>query len=105
MAKPKMTRAEMVELIAGTLSMKPAQVEDVLSKFARIAALRMEEGIAVPLPGLGALVPTERAARTGRNPRPGEDLAIPARIGVRFKPGKTLTDRLKARSPGIDADA
>lgn len=60
-----------------------------------LAAISMqdlsEEGEAI-LPGLGKLKVRSRNARTGRNPRTGETLNIPARNVVKF----SATSQLKA---------
>ncbi len=37
----------------------------------------------------------ERAARTGRNPRTGEEIQIPACKVVKFRAGKMLKDAVK----------
>ena len=48
----------------------------------------------VQIAGFGTFLTKERAARTGRNPRTGEPLQIPASKSVGFKPGKALKDSL-----------
>jgi DNA-binding protein HU-beta len=65
-------------------------VEAVLA--AITAALRA--GDAVTLSGFGSFVAKTRAARTGRNPRTGEAIAIPASRAPAFKAGKGLKDAL-----------
>lgn len=54
------------------------------------SALKKEEE--VRLLGFGTFATAKRAATTGRNPRTGEEIAIPASISVKFKPGKGLKD-------------
>ena len=65
-------------------------VEDVLNC---ISQGLLDDG-KVQLVGFGTFSVKERAARTGRNPRTGEALQIPASKSVGFKPGKTLKDSL-----------
>lgn len=48
----------------------------------------------ITLPGLGKLKVKETAARTGRNPRTGEVLEIPAGRKVVFAPGKEFKEKL-----------
>jgi DNA-binding protein HU-beta len=50
----------------------------------------------VTLPGFGSFVPTERKARTGRNPRTGEPVDIPAAKSARF----TVGTKFKAQVAG-----
>ena len=52
----------------------------------------LSRGERVELRGFGAFSVKEREARTGRNPRTGEEIKIPASTTVRFKAGKGLKD-------------
>jgi DNA-binding protein HU-beta len=90
-----MNKADLVTAVLNTgnhTSRAAAQqaVEDVLNC--------ISEGIAndgkVQLVGFGTFGVKERAARTGRNPRTGESIAIAASKSVNFKPGKGLKDSL-----------
>lgn len=51
-----------------------------------------EEGVRLPQVGTFAL--THRAARTGRNPRTGKAIRIPARNAVKFTPSQSLSDKV-----------
>ena len=53
-------------------------------------ALKKNETVA--LSGFGSFVTKARAARTGRNPRTGDAIAIPASRAPAFKAGKGLKD-------------
>ena len=46
----------------------------------------------VTLAGFGTFKVSRRKARTGRNPRTGEEIKIKARNAPKFSPGKTLRD-------------
>ena len=54
----------------------------------------LQNGESVTLSGFGTFKPVVRQARTGRNPRTGETIAIPARQTVKFLPGKTLRQEI-----------
>jgi DNA-binding protein HU-beta len=54
----------------------------------------LRKGETVALSGFGSFVAKTRAARTGRNPRTGEAIAIPASRAPAFKAGKGLKDAL-----------
>ena len=70
---------------------KAAATEAVEAVFTAIErALRSKQE--VRLTGFGSFVVAERKATTGRNPRTGEEIPIPASNSVRFKPGKSLKD-------------
>jgi DNA-binding protein HU-beta len=51
----------------------------------------VKAGDKVALVGFGTFAPSERPARTGKNPRTGEVLQIPAKTVVKFKPGADLS--------------
>ncbi len=49
------------------------------------------------LPGVGSFALTDRAARTGRNPRTGKAIRIPARKAVKFTPARSLAETAKKK--------
>lgn len=52
----------------------------------------LKGGDEVRLVGFGTFSVSQRAATTGRNPRTGETIQIPASKQPKFKPGKGLKD-------------
>ena len=52
----------------------------------------LKKGDTVSLVGFGTFVVRKRAARTGRNPRTGEQIKIKASKNPAFKAGKALKD-------------
>ncbi|MFQ6082841.1 MAG: HU family DNA-binding protein [Candidatus Aminicenantia bacterium] len=60
-----------------------------------IIAIELDSGRKVTLPGFGTFEPRTRKARSGRNPRTGARIQIPAKKYPAFKPGKTLKERVK----------
>jgi DNA-binding protein HU-beta len=71
---PKAKAAEVVDAVFGAIE----------------GALRKHEE--VRLVGFGSFVTAKRKETTGRNPRTGEEIKIPASSSVRFKAGKALKD-------------
>lgn len=70
-------------------------MEKALQAFCSVAAAELLAGGEVSLPGLGKLKVKETNARTGRNPRTGEAIEIPAgRRKVVFSPGKDFKEAL-----------
>lgn len=85
-----MTKAELIAAIAVKAGLNKADAERALN--AILAAVQDElthEG-KVTLTGFGTLAVEKRQERTGRNPRTGEKLRIPAARVVKFRAGKTL---------------
>ena len=51
----------------------------------------------VRIAGFGTFTTKRRPARTGRNPRSGEAVSIPASVAPAFKAGKTLRNAVNGR--------
>ena len=56
----------------------------------KIISNTLKKGDSLTLPGFGTFEVRERAARTGRNPKTGEELQISASRAAAFKPGAAL---------------
>ena len=56
----------------------------------------LADGDRVELRGFGAFSVKHRDARTGRNPRTGESVEVPAKRAPFFKTGKDLRDRMNS---------
>ena len=54
----------------------------------------VKAGDKVDIAGFGSFQSVERAARTSRNPKTGEAVAVPAKKAVKFKASKTFKDTL-----------
>ena len=92
-----MIRSELLlQLHKDNPDMKPEEVEQVVDIFFEEIAQRLTDGGRVELRGFGAFSTRERAARTGRNPRTGEAVEVPAKRVPYFRPGKEM--RLKLNS-------
>ena len=74
---------------------KPKAAQAVDAVFAAMEQA-LKDKREVRLPGFGSFAIAERKATKGRNPRTGEEIAIPASTSVRFKPGKGLKDAVSS---------
>ncbi len=83
-------RNELVSAIADRSGLTKAQADEALAAFQSTIIDALSEGETVRLTGLMTIERVERAARTGRNPRTGEEIQIPGRYGVKLTPGLTL---------------
>lgn len=81
--------------VAGTPISK-AHVAAVLEQFGEVATRALKRDLCVPLPCLGKLKPTERAARAGRNPATGLPMEVPAKRLVKFVEAKALSEALNS---------
>ncbi|MDR2076150.1 MAG: HU family DNA-binding protein [Desulfovibrio sp.] len=86
-----MTKAELVKTLKEQARLATnAQAEAAYNGLFNILAETLKKGDSVAIPGFGSFKVVERKARKGRNPRSGEEIAIPASKAVKFTPGKTL---------------
>ncbi|MCP4810399.1 MAG: HU family DNA-binding protein [Proteobacteria bacterium] len=89
------TKADLVNHIAAEAGIKKTEAEAALNALTNGIKSALANGDKVTLVGFGTFSVSERAARTGRNPRTKEPLHIPASKGVKFKSGKTLKDAVQ----------
>ena len=91
-----MNKGEMADRLAARAGLnKTAARVAVDDVFARIGEA-LANGEEVRIAGFGSFGTRSRAARTGRNPRTGETVSIPASKSPAFKAGKTLKDAVNA---------
>jgi integration host factor subunit beta len=90
-----MIRSELLQsLCEDNPDLRPEEVEQVVDIFFDEIGDRLAEGGRVELRGFGAFSTRARAPRTGRNPRTGEAVEVPAKNVPYFKPGKEMRDKL-----------
>lgn len=92
-------RTEVVAAIAERAGLTKTQAEAALGAFQDILIDSLSKGEAVKVTGLFSVERVERSARTGRNPRTGEEIQIPASYGVSFRPGLSLKKAVAQNSP------
>jgi DNA-binding protein HU-beta len=90
-----MTKADLVSKIAGDGGITKAQAEKAVDGFVAAVTDALATGDKVTLVGFGTFSVGARTEREGRNPRTGEKITIPASKVVKFKPGKSLSDKVK----------
>jgi DNA-binding protein HU-beta len=89
-----MNKAEFVASMAESAGMTKADAERAFSAFRSTLESALPDSGKIALAGIGTFTVQERPARKGRNPATGEEIAIPAKQAIRFKPAKELVDRL-----------
>ncbi len=95
-----MTKKEIVlELVAKyQVSYEDAQ-SIVQTFFDLIIGALVDEG-RIELRNFGVFEVKRRSARTALNPKTGERVSVPERLGVTFKPGKAMQQQVKqCKSP------
>jgi DNA-binding protein HU-beta len=87
-----MNKGELISKIAADANITKAQAGDALNAVLDGIAGALQGGDKVTLIGFGTFSVSKRDARTGRNPKTNEQIEIPAKSVVKFKPGKELSD-------------
>ena len=87
-----MTKAELVDNVTalGDLTRRDGEVIVDTLFDSVISALKASDKVEVR--GFGSLSTRQRNSRTGRNPKPGAAVAVPAKRVPFFKPSKELRD-------------
>lgn len=92
-----MIRSELIQRLAEeNKDLTLGEVERIVELFFSEITQQLAKGGRVELRGFGAFTTRARDARTGRNPRTGETVAIHAKKVPFFKPGKEIRERLNA---------
>jgi DNA-binding protein HU-beta len=89
-----MTKTDLISKLAESGNITKKQAEQMLTVLAEAIKESLEKGERVLLSGIGSFSCVERKARTGRNPKTGATIKIPARKTARFSLSSTLADAL-----------
>ena len=88
-----MTKAELVDQVAATVQLSKAQTDAVLTQGFQAIMDALQAGETVDVRGFGRFQLRHRSARTGRNPRTGETIPIPAKAVPTFTAGKAFQEQ------------
>ena len=90
-----MTKKEIVRTIAKRIGLSQEETKEVVqSTFDAIIDAIARQG-RIELRNFGVFEVNIRAARKARNPRTGEEVDVPAKRVVRFKPGRQMEERIR----------
>lgn len=91
-----MTKADLIEEVCHTGHLTRKESEAVIETVFESIVDSLRAGDKIEIRGFGSFRTRQRAARTGRNPKTGEPVAVPARRVPFFKPSKELKDGINA---------
>ena len=92
-----MKKSEFVALVAEQVGLSKKDTEKTIDAvFAAVGDI-IASGDKLQISGFGTFETKERAARTGHNPRTGEEISIDAATVPVFKPGKALKDKVDVK--------
>jgi DNA-binding protein HU-beta len=89
-----MTKSDLIERLAGKADLTRPRAEELVDSLLNDVTEALKKGEKVNISGFGTFTVSNRKARTGRNPKTGEPIEIPASRSAKFKAGKTLKEAL-----------
>jgi len=89
-------KSELIDAIAAEADISKAAAAKALDGMVAAVTDALKKGDTVTLVGFGTFYVGERAERSGRNPKTGEEIPITARRVVTFRPGQKLKARVEA---------
>ena len=85
-----MIKVDIVNEVSKTADITKVKAEVAVDAVFDAMRLSMQRGERIELRGFGVFQVKPRKRGVGRNPRTGEEVAIPSGKTIRFKPGKEL---------------
>ncbi|MDE0933409.1 MAG: HU family DNA-binding protein [Novosphingopyxis baekryungensis] len=87
-----MNKQDLVNQVADTSGLSKSDASKAVESVFDTITSTLKDGGDVRLVGFGTFSVSQRKASTGRNPRTGEPMTIPASTQPKFKAGKALKD-------------
>ena len=85
-----MNKNELISSIASETGLTKTDAAKAVDAFVSSISSALKSGDEVRLVGFGTFAVSKRSATTGRNPRTGQSIKIPARNQPKFRAGKVL---------------
>ena len=92
-----MTKAELVDHVAAAVQLPKNKTDAVITQFLQGIMDALQAGDPVDLRGFGRFRLRHRQARTGRNPRTGTPVPIPAKALPVFTAGQAFQETVQTR--------
>ena len=100
-----MTRSDLVARLAERFDqLTQRDTEPAVKMILDAMSDALARGHRIEVRGFGSFSVNRRPPRLGRNPRSGEQVAIPEKLVPHFKPGKSLRETIEAHLPVHDDD-
>lgn len=87
-----MIKSDLVNEVSGVINIPKSLAEVAVNSLLDAIKESLNQGNRIELRGFGVFQIRPRKRGIGRNPRTGEEVAIPKGKTIRFKPGKELTN-------------
>ncbi len=90
-----LTKADMAKSLFNEMGLNKKEARELVDLFFEELEACLANGEQVRLSGFGNFDLRDKIARPGRNPKTGEEVRIPARRVVTFRPGQKLRARVE----------
>ena len=87
-----MNKDDLISKVASSIGISKSEAAKSVDAVFSSITNSLKGGNEVRLVGFGTFLITNRAATTGRNPRTGESIEIPAKKVPKFRAGKSLKE-------------
>ena len=95
-----MNKSEFVAAVAGKTGLTQADAGRAVDAVLATVTETLARGEDIRFTGFGTFEVVEQGARTGRNPRTGQEIAIPASKAPKFRAGAALKTAVGGTSQG-----
>lgn len=96
------TKRDLVTKLSNSTGLSQSEVLEVLENFLDTVTGELAKGNSVVMRNFGSFQVREMKGKVGRNPKnPSQDMKIPPRAVVKFKPGKEMKERVARILPQI----
>ncbi len=100
MAGKTVTRADLCEAVYQQVGLSRTESAALVELFLHETTASLEKGETVKLSSFGSFVVRQKNERIGRNPKTGEEVPIPSRRVLVFKPSNVLKNRVNEGMSG-----
>ncbi|GAB4393542.1 MAG: hypothetical protein Tsb0032_13310 [Kiloniellaceae bacterium] len=95
-----MNKSDLVQALIANLHLSRQQAVDIVDALFESIIEALAEGKTIQLRGFGTFQAKKRTARSGRNPRTGQTIAVPPKTAVSFVAGKNLKSAVSEGAGG-----
>ena len=99
-----MTKAHIAKRVQDVVGMSEQDAERLLEHILELLKSTLKAGEDITVTGFGRFRVPSKNARVGRNPRTGEELAIPARRVVTFQASPLLKESVNTNQHSTEAN-
>ncbi len=91
-----LTKADMAKSLFNAIGLNKREARELVDLYFEELVAALADGEQIRFSGFGNFYLRDKKERPGRNPKTGENVPIPARRVVTFRPGQKLKARVQA---------